>query len=84
MSNGEQDDDDVPPEERGVDKGFECKLVAEQRDDPEFRRLIEEEANAQVSSTIEKYGARIQVFKQQLEAADQDEVEQRIKTIEQT
>ena len=29
VSNGKTDDDTVPPEDRGVDQGFDCKLVAE-------------------------------------------------------
>ena len=56
IANNKSDDDDLPVEERGLDMGFECKLIPEQRDDPEFRKLIDEDdMNPIVASRIESY-----------------------------
>ena len=84
VSNGKAEDDTVAPEERGVDKGFECKLVAEQRDDPEFRRLIEEDDFKPASTTVEKYGQKAQILQRELEHLGQEEVNRRIALLEQT
>ena len=71
MSNGKTEGEGVPPEERGVDKGFECKLIPEQRDDPEFRKLIEED-DLQASSDMRttNYGRKMRGYQRDLSRLD--------------
>ena len=71
MSNGKAEGEDVAPEERGVDKGYECKLIPEQRDDPEFRKLIEEDdLQANCDMHTENYGAKMRGYQRELDRLD--------------
>ena len=68
QKNADDDDDyeEVPPEEKGIDEGYECKLDKEQRNRPEFQALIREGEQSMFETHIPNYALRAKNYRKYL------------------